>query len=370
MTRSGTRPAPQLDLGDLHDLVSRSGPFVSVYLPLDHAVEDAPRQNELRWRALRREVEDDASPSALEAIDRLVADAHRLASDELAVLATGDDVVIIEGIEGSRATKGTALVGATPRLVPLVASRQRAVPYVVALVDRRGADLIAVPRGGRVELEEVALSDAASERKLRMRGRQQARAESGWEEGAEAIAAEVQALAERTGARLLVIGGDDRNSNALHDALPGDTFEIVRHTGESRAAGSEGDLHDELRRLVHDVAARDSVAVLEKLREELGQEDRAVEGADDTIAALARGQVDLLLVHDDADDDRSAWFGEAFGALTRHRTELQEIGVDEPHEARLVDALVREALLTGAGVRVVPRAGGPAEGIGALLRWA
>jgi hypothetical protein len=49
--------------------------------------------------------------------------------------------------------------------------------------------------------------------------------------------------------------------------------------------------------------------------------------------------------------------------------ELRELGVDEPHEARLVDVAIRAALGTGAGVRVIPEHGPVSEAIGGLLRW-
>ena len=48
---------------------------------------------------------------------------------------------------------------------------------------------------------------------------------------------------------------------------------------------------------------------------------------------------------------------------------LRDLGVDEPRSARLVDALVRAAFGTGAGVWLVPASGGPTEGVGAILRW-
>jgi hypothetical protein len=34
-----------------------------------------------------------------------------------------------------------------------------------------------------------------------------------------------------------------------------------------------------------------------------------------------------------------------------------------------VDVAIRAALGTGAGVRLVPKAGGPTDGLGAILRW-
>jgi hypothetical protein len=43
--------------------------------------------------------------------------------------------------------------------------------------------------------------------------------------------------------------------------------------------------------------------------------------------------------------------------------------VDHPVEAPLVDVLVRAALGTSAGVRLVPADRAPTDGVGAVLRW-
>jgi hypothetical protein len=46
------------------------------------------------------------------------------------------------------------------------------------------------------------------------------------------------------------------------------------------------------------------------------------------------------------------------------------MAVDEPRQGRLVDVAIRAAIGTGAGVWIVPRSGGPTDGVGAVLRWA
>jgi diketogulonate reductase-like aldo/keto reductase len=102
----------------------------------------------------------------------------------------------------------------------------------------------------------------------------------------------------------------------------------------------ENDIADAAVRAVADAVARDTVALLEKFREELGQADRAVDGVSATRDALGAAQVDVLLVPGDVGDD-----------------------------VETVDELVQAAFATGAGIRVVPRHGGPTDGIGAVLRW-
>jgi hypothetical protein len=49
--------------------------------------------------------------------------------------------------------------------------------------------------------------------------------------------------------------------------------------------------------------------------------------------------------------------------------ELRELGASDVRSGRWADVAIRAALQTSAGVWMVPSAGGPSDGIGALLRW-
>jgi len=117
------------------------------------------------------------------------------------------------------------------------------------------------------------------------------------------------------------------------------------------------------------VVATETAAVLEKFREEAGEGRRAADGPEATLQALAMSQVGLLLVHEDPDDSRTAWFGPDPGQVGLTSEEVKAMGVDDPQQARLTDVALRAALGTGADVRVVPSAGGPTGGLGAILRW-
>jgi hypothetical protein len=155
--------------------------------------------------------------------------------------------------------------------------------------------------------------------------------------------------------------------------------------------GSLDEVFVEADRLVRDTVEADNQALLERFAEERGQADRAVEGAAATLAALARGQVDtLLLTGLFLDDERTAWFGPAPTDVAAEPGTLIDLAVADPVEGRLVDVAVRAALGTGADVSVLdpadqtrpaegrgethdappPPKAAPAEGLGALLRFA
>src|SRR5690606_27538835 len=98
--------------------------------------------------------------------------------------------------------------------------------------------------------------------------------------------------------------------------------------------------------------------------------DLAASGPVETLAALSEGRVDVLLVHDDPDDDRRARFAAEgpWCAPVTAGDDPPPPGTEE-REGRLVDVAVRSAHLGDSRIRIVPRHGGPDDGIGALLRW-
>ena len=98
---------------------------------------------------------------------------------------------------------------------------------------------------------------------------------------------------------------------------------------------------DDERRAEKTAVADETVDLLERFKTE-----RVAAGIHDTVAAINRAEVEVLLVRDDRDERR-----------------------DVPHEdAAVVDALVRDAIATGAAVHVIPASGPVTEGVGALLR--
>lgn len=200
--------------------------------------------------------------------------------------------------------------------------------------------------------------------------RYQNRAENLWEQNAKAVADQVAALADETKARLIVVAGDVRALQLLREHLPDRTAELLREVDGSRAPGSGLDeIADDVVKLTATVVAEDTVEFLRQFKEERGQRDLAVEGAKSTIEALAAARVDTLLIHDDPDDDRTAWFGPESGMVAQTKNALADLGVADPQKARLVDVAIRAAFTTSAAVRIVPSVGSVKEGIGAILRF-
>ena len=374
MERAGLTPQVAPDTSDLADLVKAPGPFLTVHLTTEGGIDNASQRSEQRWKPVRDEAAAQGAPDdVLNDVEPLVADAH-LQGDGLAVVATPVGVLHVE--HGSRLPNDRDLVrwASLPSLAQIITWRQQTPGYVAVLVDREGADLTGYRREGP-EIQREAGGDDYPIRKPNAGGwsqrRYQERAEHTWERNAADAADQVAKLARRVDARLVVAAGDERAVNMLREALPQevvDRFQVV--SGGRSEDGSEQSFEEQARIAVELAVNADTDALLEKFREERGQGDRAAEGVEDTLRALAMAAVDVLILQpDDPDDTRTAWFGADPTQVSLRADDLRSLGVEQPMEGRVVDAAIRAALGTGAGVRFVEAGAGLDGGMGAILRW-
>ena len=353
-------------------LLEQQAPFTTVSVGTESAIENAAMQSKLRWKGLRDELLSAGAPeSAVQAIDPIVPDAHHR-GDRLFVVSNSNGVLHVEHGAGAD-EPDLARWAPLPSVGQLVRWRQERVPHVVVVADRTGADIMAVRVAGpgverTVEGDEHPITKVGaggwSERRF------QQRAENTWERNAGDVAEVVERLAGRVGGRLVIAAGDERAVALIRESLPSELAAGLRVVVGSRSPDGSADAHrEEVDALVSEVAAAGVASLLERFQEERGQGDLAADGLAPVLEALSRSQVEVLLVHDDPDDARTAWFGPEAVPVSARADDLRTTGVDEPIEARLVDVLIRAALGTGAGVAIVPAGSGPADGVGALLRW-
>ncbi|HEX2118010.1 MAG TPA: Vms1/Ankzf1 family peptidyl-tRNA hydrolase [Acidimicrobiales bacterium] len=383
MERAGLTPQVAADTSDLAGLVKTPGPFLTLQLTTEADIDNAAQRSEQRWRALRDDAATQGTPEeVLGVVDPLIAGAH-LEGQGLAVVATAAGVVHEEH-GGREPDRDLVRWAPLPSLAQVIAWRQELPGYVTVLADRQGADLTGYRRQGPSgpgsgvdgpEVQRQAGGDDYPIRKPNAGGwsqrRYQERAENTWERNAADVADQVVKLARRVDARLVVAAGDERAVTMLREALPAelvDRFQVV--SGGRSPDGSEQSFQEAARIAVGLAVNADTDALLEKFREERGQADRAAEGPEAILNALAMAAVDvLLLAPDDPDDARTAWFGPDPTQLALREDDLRGLGVEDPADGRLVDVAVRAALGTGAGIRIVEPGAGVDGGMGAILRW-
>ena len=372
METSGPIPALAVAPAQVAKLLERPGPFLTVYLTTDAEIENAAQRSEQRWKTLRADLLAEGVPEKLlEPIDPLVSDAH----------LHGQCLTVVVAADGTRHVEHQPHVpdhdvgrwGPLPVLAPLLEWHQQSVPHIVVLTDRRGADLIGFRREGPDVIREAGGHEdpiARSKPGGWSQRRYQERAENSWDANAKEVAAALTLMVSALEALLVVVAGDVRATQLLRDNLDRDVDELVRVVDGGRSPdGSEDSVASEATRLAATVVAADTRTVLERFREERGRHERAADGPVATIEALNESRVEVLLVPGDIDQPESAWFGPDPLPIALSPETLHEVGVESPQHGPLTDVLIRAALGTGAGVRIVPRASAPENGIGALLRW-
>jgi hypothetical protein len=378
-------------------LFEAGGPFTSLYLATEGDVEQAADLVALRWKNLRGAMLGAGVPEAtVAAVEPLVRDSHT-AGATLAVIAGPDGPRYVANLPDPPPRETLLRHGPLPDVLPLLAFGQAAVPHVAVLTDRTGADMAARVADDVAGAERVSGRDTPHLHKPQAGGwsqpRYHHRAEAIWEQNAAEVADALARLVDRVRPRFVAVAGDVRALQLLREHAPKRVRELLTVVGGEFA--SLDAVFAEADKLVTATVEADGRALLERFAAALGQAGGsgplAVEGAEATLAALGRSQVEtLLLTGLFLDDERTAWFGPAPTDLAADRDALAGLGVADPVQGRLVDVAVRAALGTGAAIRVLdpadqtraaadrgathdapaPPEHAPAEGLGALLRFA
>lgn len=361
-------------IGDdaLARLVQEPGPYASLYLDTRADYENAPKEIELRWQGLRRNMADAGAPDdVLTALDTVVADAHR-EGDGLIAIARSGGIALQRNL--STPIEEAALWGPAPHLLPLFAWQQENPPYAVALVDRTGAE-IEVTSSWRPDWALEVEGDEWPVRRVNPGGwsqrRYQERAENLWEDNARDVAAALEKIAGDDDVELVLISGDVRAVAFLRDNLS-ESFAPAIYEIEGTQAQSVEEIAEELHKAVAAHEAQTTEALLERFREERGQEDRAVEGAGRTGRALSERRVETLLITSGAaGQDGFVVAGDPTQVSTERRA-LEDLQLGDVFQVPMRDALARAAVAGGSAVRVVPALSdehAPADGVGAILRY-
>lgn len=322
-------------MSDLRELVDRPGPFLTLVVPARSDVFGASERFETQVRNALKGVPDEWDPHVDDLHEQLGALDH---GDGAALIAirSFDGETFYEFID-QPVRRAAASAGPLPRLAPLLEARQRIIAHVVVATDLAGADLIAFD-GGTV----AATAQVDGETLHIHRGhpggwsqrRFQQRAENTWEENTGEVAEEARRLADSIAARAIFVVGPTRAQSMVTSSLT----EMVRIPVHAVSDGSLDGAADEIVRLVSDVAASDTTAVLQMFDE---RPDRRTSNSEQVVRALGDGRVETLLVHDD----------------------------EAATNTDFIDRCIAQALNTDAEIRVVPSVSVLDHGVAAILRW-
>jgi len=411
-----------MDMSELRSLYDFDGPVVTVYASTDQVRENAARLYVLRWRDILADLEGQGvGPATRDALLAARGDPRHRDGGTRVVVAVSEGrsahVPFARWLPG-RSDVDVVAVGPLPHLLPLLDWAEGRIPHVIALVDRRGVDVLAYTDG---PLPAGGVSQDTTRppwHKARTGGWAQRRYESHveehWKHGAKEDADRIVLAAHDIAAEVVILAGDPKELSLVREKLPVEVATRVVVVEGSRARdGSD----DHLAGRVMDVLAEQRTRRTASLLAEFEQYRRratslvgaasgtaprslgsvsaagvghpagagpadtgggprsgeialdAADGPRATVAALRLAQVSDLLLAEGVPAGAPAWIGPDLSEVALDPADLP--AVDHPIRAGRVDALIRAALGTGAAVHSVPAdvPESPTERVGALLRY-
>ena len=296
--------------------------------------------------------------------ERLAADVDVPAPAGRIVVAT-DRGVLLDQTVHTEVAAGTATWEPLPDLAAWIASADRAVSHVLALVDHEGGQIMAgtEPFGAPATVGE----EDPHEQKVRGGGmahrRMQQTAQNVWQGNAREVATAIQARV-REGVPLVVLAGDPHSRAQVRAELGDpDGVQIVEleHGGRAEDGGDEA-LHAAVTDVLSEYADSVEGALRSELDERLGQGRGVATGVREIIDAFVQGQVSTVLLDPDTAFVESVTPGEHPGLALSGAAEMDAVPGDR--------ALVAAAVRTGAEVRVLTSDQLRGASAAGLLRWA
>lgn len=360
--RSGGYVAAMLTLDTFSGVLTAPGPYATAYLDATRSKELGPQEVAARWKALRAALaEQGADDATLDAMEAAVGGHEDVPGPHGQLLvAAGGTVRHDVALPEPPRTEG-AHWAPLPHLMPAVAQLGARVPYVLALVDRTGADVTVVGPDSASAERQTVTGETYRIRKVGVGGwshlRYQHRAEDLWEANARRVA-EVVESAVHAGARVVVLAGDVRARETLRKNLDERAADLVAElqTGGRADGIDEAKMEAEVDAAVARAALDADEAVLGRFAEAYGRAQSGVgdvlagAGIPDVVAALRQAQVETLLIVDDPSSTATAWIGPEPAHLALTADELTGLGVTAPTQVRLDAALLRAAAGTDASV--------------------
>jgi hypothetical protein len=354
----------------LRSLFEGKGGYASVYLDASRAGETAAEQVSLRWRAAREALANGGADEAtLDALGDLVTDPAS-AAPGLAAFARAGTVELARPLP-QPPLRESARYAPLPHLMPMLAQAPPEVAHLLVTADRSGGEVMEV-----LGLEHTAPARVdgpgwpvhKSSVGGWSQGRYQRSVEEAWADNAKEFAAAVTRAAGRSGATLIVLGGDVKARALLLEHLDRPLRDIVVTVDREVPADSDL-LAQEADKEISRRAERASREGLESFRGQLAR-GQAAEGLPDVVAALRDGRVSDLFLADDPSSTATLWIAPEGTEMATSERELRERGIGDPVLDRADAALVRGLALTGAELHFVPEdETAPRDGVAALLRY-
>jgi hypothetical protein len=352
-------------------LLTSNGPFGSVYFDDSHETEDARAQLELKWRALREQLEQQgAEPALTDSIGQAVVE-HRRAVGRggWAVVASPDGVLINEHL--IRPAGPMARVSQLPYIVPLVEHGEQRATYIVVAVDHAGGDFV-VHRGENVTSDTVEGDGypvhKASSAESAGYGDPQRTTDGARQKNIREVAERLTTLVDDVDPEVVFVVGEVQSRSDFVKDLPERVASRVVQL--SVGARHSGFADEDLQHEIDQEFQRRRIAMIDQAAQQFqagSGSGLATEGLAGVTAALRAGAVETLIIGDVGDATVVA--GDDLTTIAPNENVLSELGTAPTQVLRADEALPMLAVSTGASLIRTDERIAPADGVGAVLRY-
>lgn len=364
-----------MDSQRFRDLLETPAPFVSVYFEDSHNTHDAADQLDLKWRALREQLERQGVNDSVTAdIEHAVLDLRPpIGWSGRAIVAGAGGVVVNEHLLRPTATT-VVRVSELPYIVPIVEHGFETADYLLVVVDHTGAD-ITVQTDGSLRTETVDGGGypvhKASGAETAGYGDPQPRTEEAARKNVRAVADRVTELFDEGAADAIFVVGEVRSRSDLLAELPERT--LVKAVPLQVGARHSGHDFTEVQKSIETWLQQRRLSEIDDAAGRFGAETSrqsglAAEGLGAVCSALRQGAVDTLIVGDIGDATVVA--DEGLTTVAPNADVLSEQGAAPARTLRADEALPLFAISVGASLVRTDERIAPADGIGAVLRYA
>lgn len=364
-----------MDSDRFRRLLDAPGPFASVYFDDSHDTHDAEAQLELKWRAVKDELQSQgAGREVIDGIEDAVLNLRPpIGRSGRAVIASADGVVINEHLARPPATT-VVRVSELPYLVPILEHSFDHPDYILVVVDHSGAD-ITTQIGGALRSETVdgggqPVHHAAGAETAGY-GDPQLRSDEAARKNVRAVADRVAELVDDKGIDVIFVVGEVRSRSDLSGTLPERLRDraVALEVGARHSGHDFGEVEDAIDAEFVKRQSRTIDDVAQRFTAETGRHSGlAADGLDAVCSALRQGAVETLIVGDLGDATVVA--DEGLTTIAPNENVLSEQGAAPAKTLRADEALPLFAVSVGASLLHAGDRVAPADGVGAVLRYA
>ncbi|MCP9275973.1 Rv2629 family ribosome hibernation factor [Mycolicibacterium arenosum] len=360
-----------MNVENLRQLTSATGPFASVYLDDSRDSSDAVLRFETTWHAVRARLVDLGANDDLvtEVENAMLNNPPAVGRRGRVVIATADGVLIDEHVPNVPPAPEVR-VSDYPYILPLTTIGVARPPYTFAAVDERGADLTThqngIARSESVEGEGFPVHKPATAG-WNGYGDLQHTAEEAVRMNVRAVADRLTSVIDGSNAEVVFVAGAVRPRHDVVAALPVRAAERVvqLHGGAEGHRVREAEITELLDAEFDRFAHTETTRLIERYTEEQASASGlAVEGMFAVCGALRAGNVDTLIVVDL--DDAMVVMGKGPRTIAPHAGALVQavVGVGRADEVLPMAALAVDATVVTLRSGLSPR-----DGVAALLRY-